>query len=163
AIAATASQLDDNTPLSALAAEAGLSPFHLHRVFSTVAGETPKQYGLRLRLNRAAAWLLTKGEPVVRIATSCGFRSPEVFACAVRRQFGMTPSAYRSRGFAAQVSARGAADHRTVVGRVAPCVGLFHLALGPSARSDMNYDVVKKELTAQPVLVVRKRIKRTDI
>jgi AraC-like DNA-binding protein/effector-binding domain-containing protein len=163
AIAATASQVDD-MPLSALAARAGLSPFYLHRVFSAVAGETPKQYGLRLRLSRAAAWLLTSDEPVLRIALSCGFRSPEVFTRAFRRQFGTTPTAYRSRGFAVRVSARGAADHRTAVGRVAPCVGLFHMALnGPTARSDMNYDVVKKELTAQPVLVVRKRVKRTEI
>jgi AraC family transcriptional regulator len=164
AIAATASQLDDNVPLSELAARTELSSFHLHRVFSAVAGETPKQYSLRLRLSRAAASLLTGREPVLRIAMSCGFRSPEVFTRAFRRQFGMTPTAYRSRGFAVQVSARGAVEHRAAVNRAAPCVGLFHLAFdGPSTRSEMSYDVVKKELTAQPVLVVRRRIKRTDI
>jgi len=164
AIAASASQLEGDVPLSVLAARARLSSFHLHRVFSAVVGQTPKQYGLRIRLSRAAASLLTSREPVLRIAMSCGFRSPEVFTRAFRRQFGMTPTAYRARGFDAHVGARGAADHRTAVDYAAPCVGLFHMALeGPTRRSDMSYDVVKKELTAQPILVVRKRIKRTEI
>jgi AraC family transcriptional regulator len=164
AIAASIAQLDAQVPLSALAEEAGLSPFHLHRVFSAVAGETPKQYSLRLQLNRAAAALLTTGESVLRIAMTCGFRSPEVFTRAFRRRFGMTPTAYRARGFSADVGVRGVADHRATVDRVAACIGLFHMAMEwPSARTDMSYDVVKKDLTAQPVLVVRKRIKRADI
>ena len=99
AIAASIAQLDAQVPLSVLAEETGLSPFHLHRVFSAVAGETPKQYSLRLQLNRAAAALLTTGESVLRIAMTCGFRSPEVFTRAFRRRFGMTPTAYRARGF----------------------------------------------------------------
>jgi AraC family transcriptional regulator len=164
AIAASASRRADDVPLAALAAESGVSPFHLHRAFSAVAGETPKQYGLRLRLSRAGALLLASRKPVLRIATSCGFRSPEVFTRAFRRQFGMTPTAYRARGFAVEIGARGVAEHRATVDHVAPCIGLFHLALdGRRARSDMSYDVVKKELAAQPVLVVRKRVKREEI
>jgi AraC family transcriptional regulator len=160
----SAAQVDAQAPLSVLAEHAGVSPFHLHRVFSAVAGETPKQYGLRLRLNRAAAALLTTREPVLRIAMTCGFNSAEVFTRAFRRRFGMTPTAYRTRGFSSDVPKHGVAAHRTTIDRVSPCIGLFHVALEwPSARSDMSYDVVKKELAAQPVLVVRKRIKRTDI
>jgi methylphosphotriester-DNA--protein-cysteine methyltransferase len=41
--------------LAALASAAGLSPFQLHRAFSAVTDETPKQYTSRLRLERAAA------------------------------------------------------------------------------------------------------------
>jgi AraC family transcriptional regulator len=160
----SAAHFDEQVPLSVLADHAGLSSFHLHRVFSAVAGETPKQYGLRLRLNRAAAALLTTADSVLRIAMSCGFNSAEVFTRAFRRRFGMTPTAYRARGFSTTVGVRSVADHRAAIDRAAPCIGLFHMALdSSSARSDMSYDVVKKELTAQPVLVVRKRIKRADI
>src|SRR5262245_33867282 len=99
AMALSAARLDDQVPLSALAAASRLSRFHLHRLFSAAAGETPKQFGMRLRLNRAAALLLTGRQSVRRISLSCGFRSHEVFTRAFRRHFGMTPRAYRARGF----------------------------------------------------------------
>jgi len=162
AIALSAARLEDDVPLSALAERARLSPFHLHRVFSAAAGETPKQFGSRLRLNQAAALLLTGSRPVLAIALACGFHSHEVFIRAFRRRFGMTPSAYRARGFVTPVNAREAEAHRATVRRVAPCIRLFHNE-PPATRSDMSYDVVKKDLTVQPVLVVRKRVKRSDI
>ena len=60
-MAFAAAHLDEDVSLAALAGQAGLSAFHLHRVFSAAAGETPKQFTLRLRLARAAALLLTTG------------------------------------------------------------------------------------------------------
>jgi AraC-like DNA-binding protein/effector-binding domain-containing protein len=162
AMALSAARLDDEVPLSTLAATLKLSPFQLHRLFSAAAGETPKQFGMRLRLSQAAALLLTGRQSVRRIALSCGFRSHEVFTRAFRRRFGMTPSAYRARGFVTHINTREAEAHRTTVRRVAPCIGLFHGERPPS-RIDMTYDVVQKDLTTQPVLVVRKRVKRSDI
>jgi AraC-like DNA-binding protein len=161
-MALSVARLDDEVPLAELASASKLSPFHLHRLFSAAAGETPKQFGTRLRLSQAAALLLTGRQSVRRIALSCGFRSHEVFTRAFRRRFGMTPSAYRARGFVTDINAREAEAHRTTIRRVAPCIGLFRSEQPPS-RIDMTYDVVKKDLTAQPVLVVRKRVKRSDI
>ena len=63
-LAFAAAHLDEDVSLRVLAERAGLSPFHLHRVFSDTAGETPKQYTLRLRLGRAAVMLLTGDESV---------------------------------------------------------------------------------------------------
>lgn len=40
--------------LNSLAAQANYSPFHFHRLFKQQVGEAPKQYILRLRLERAA-------------------------------------------------------------------------------------------------------------
>jgi AraC family transcriptional regulator len=48
-------RLDANVSLDALASRAGWSPFHLHRAFTRMVGETPKQYTLRLRLEGAGA------------------------------------------------------------------------------------------------------------
>jgi AraC family transcriptional regulator len=48
----------EDVSLSALARLAHRSPFHLHRRFAEVAGETPKAYTSRVRLDRAAADLL---------------------------------------------------------------------------------------------------------
>jgi len=147
-----------------LAASAGLSPFQLHRAFSRVTGETPKQFTLRLRLSRAASLLLTRGHSVLGIALACGFHSHEAFTRAFRREFGMTPRAYRARGFASRAGAADAALHAALTRHVGPCVGLFHVPLDDLARrSPMSYAIERKDLAPQPVLVVRRRVKRSDI
>src|SRR5271170_1149814 len=107
--------LDEDVSLRALAGQAGLSAFHLHRVFSAAAGETPKQFTLRLRLGRAAAMLLTTEDSVLNVALSCGFQSHEAFCRAFRRRFGMAPSAYRKRGFAGGGDGARARAHEALV------------------------------------------------
>jgi AraC family transcriptional regulator len=154
----------EDLSLKALAAGAGISHFHLHRTFVAVAGETPKAYTLRLRLSLAAVMLLTTGRSVLDIALRCGFQSHEVFSRAFARHFQMTPRAYRRRGFATRLEAGGAAAHAAAVRHAAPCLRLFHMhSSGHWLRTDMTYDIVKKNLDAQPVLVTRRRVKRSEI
>ncbi|MGA2880221.1 MAG: helix-turn-helix domain-containing protein [Bryobacteraceae bacterium] len=163
-IAFAAAHLDEDLSLEALADQAGLSAFHLHRVFSAAAGETPKQFTLRLRLARASAMLLTTADSVLDIALECGFQSHEAFCRAFRRRFGMTPSVYRTRGFAGGIEADEAMEHAGIVDRVAPCIGLFHHHRdGGSQTNNMAYSITKKEIPAQPVLVVRRRVKPSEV
>jgi len=155
---------DADLSLGALAARARLSPFHLHRLFSQLAGETPRHYTARLRLARAAVLLLTTRDSVIEVALASGFQSHETFCRAFRRHFGVTPREYRKRGFAQQVSASQAEEHAAFVRRFAPCLGLYHRTPQTESREDrMSYTVTKKELTPQPVLVVRRRVKRSEI
>src|SRR5580700_1232136 len=116
-LAFAAAHLDENLSLTALAAEAGLSAFHLHRVFSAAAGETPKQFTLRLRLARAALLLLTSKDSVLNVALSCGFQSHEAFCRAFRRRLGIGPRDYRARGFAGGVTPAQEAEHAALVTR----------------------------------------------
>ena len=165
AMAFAARHLGDDLSLTRLSAQTGLSPFHLHRLFAQVTGETPKQFALRLRLGRGASMLLTSRDSVLSIALACGFGSHESFTRAFGRQFGMTPTHYRARGFAARTGTAAAAIHARLVGHIGPCVGLFHVRQDGSAppRHDMTYSIVKKDLAPQPVLVVRRRVKRSEI
>ncbi len=140
----------------------GLSAFHLHRVFSAAAGETPKQFTLRLRLGSAARLLLTRTDSVLNIALSCGFQSHEAFCRAFRRHFGMNPGAWRKRGFAAAVSGAQAEEHAALVNRVGPCIRLFQSQRSPTEKF-MEYSITTKELSPQPVLVVRRRVKPSEI
>jgi AraC family transcriptional regulator len=163
-MAFAAAHLDEDVSLAALAGQAGLSAFHLHRVFSAAAGETPKQFTLRLRLARAAALLLTTGDSVLDVALDCGFQTHEAFCRAFRKHFEMSPSAYRARGFAGRVEAAGATEHGAVVQSVGPCIGLFHHRQDRrSDKNDMAYSITKKEIPPQPVLVVRRRIKPSEV
>jgi AraC family transcriptional regulator len=167
-IAFAAGHLDQDVSLAALADQAGLSVFHLHRVFSSVAGETPKQFTLRLRLARAAAMLLSTGHSVLDVALGCGFQSHEAFCRAFRRRFGITPSAYRLRGLAGGDTS-AANRHAAFVDNLAPCITLFHNPLfhnhndGRLQKHYMAYSITKKEIAPQPVLVVRRRIKPSDV
>jgi AraC-like DNA-binding protein/effector-binding domain-containing protein len=150
--------------LEALAAEADLSPGHMHRVFTAVADETPKHFTSRLQLGKGAALLLTGRETVLRIALTCGFESHEGFTRAFRRRFAMSPVAYRSRGFASEVTREQALTHRHLVERVGPCVGLYHIRPdSPRRGSPMSYDIKTKDLEAQAVLVARRRVSHTEI
>ena len=149
-----------NVRLSNLAAETGQSPFHAHRTLRAVLGETPKQFTLRLRVDRAAAALISSPASILTIALECGFESHEAFCRAFRRRFRMSPSVYRKnflKGPDAQV-------HANLVEDIGPCVGLYHIDLKErQSRKTMEYSVSKQELAAQPVLVVRRRVRRDEI
>lgn len=160
-VAFAAANREEDLSLAALAGRAGLSPFHLHRVFAETLGETPKRFTLRLRLERAAAALLAGGDSVLDVALACGFRSHEVFCRAFRRRFGISPGAYRARGF------KGGGDallHADLVSEIGPCVGLYsRRAVEEIRKNDMTYSITTKEIAGQPVLVVRRRVKRSEI
>ena len=164
ALAYVATHLEEDVSLSVLARQAGLSAFHLQRIFAAIARETPKQLTLRLRLERAAVMLITNQDSVLDVALSCGFQSHEVFCRTFRQRFGMTPTAYRNRGFVSRAGAAQAKQHAMLVEKVGPCIGLYHMNEEPrTERNDMTYSVTKKELLPQPVLVVRRRVKRSEI
>jgi transcriptional regulator GlxA family with amidase domain len=76
-----------NVRLSNLAAEACQSLFHAHRTLRAVLGETPKHFTLRLRVDRAAALLISSQATILDIALACGFESHEAFCRAFRRRF----------------------------------------------------------------------------
>lgn len=81
--------------LATLAAESGLSRFHLLRLFKKAYGETPLKQLTRIRMEEAKRRLLRTGQSITEIALDCGYENPAHFATAFRRIEGVTPSAYR--------------------------------------------------------------------
>ena len=82
--------------LSDLAKAAYASPFHFHRVFRGMTGETVREYSRRLRLERAAVVLKEREDGILAIALDSGFESHEAFTRAFKKHFGVTPSDYRA-------------------------------------------------------------------
>lgn len=87
--------LDEPLHLDELAALAGFSPHHFHRVFQYVTGEAPKEYLRRLRLERAVYRLKVSPDNVLQIALEAGFKTHETFTRAFTRQFDINPSKFR--------------------------------------------------------------------
>lgn len=88
------------TPLSLkdIARDAGISRFHLLRLFKQAYGETPFKRLARLRIEQAQALLSGSRRPVTEIAFLCGYENPAHFASAFRRQVGVSPNSYRKDG-----------------------------------------------------------------
>jgi AraC-like DNA-binding protein len=79
-----------------LARAAHLSPAHFSREFRRTFGETPHQYLLTRRLERAAALLRHTDWPVADICFAVGLRSVGSFTTSFGQAFGLPPTAYRS-------------------------------------------------------------------
>jgi AraC family transcriptional regulator, regulatory protein of adaptative response / methylated-DNA-[protein]-cysteine methyltransferase len=88
--------------LAVLAASAGLSPFHFHRVFKKVTGVTPKAYAAQMQSRRAADGLRTAGT-VTEAIYDAGFNSSSRFYETAAARLGMTPTAVRRGGEGAQI------------------------------------------------------------
>ena len=89
---------DEPLDLDALAGIARTSKYHFLRVFRGAVGMTPYQFVLNVRMRRAAVRLLRSSESVATIAFDTGFGDLSTFNRRFRQVFGLSPSAYRTRG-----------------------------------------------------------------
>lgn len=87
--------LGDRLTLTELAAVAGYSASHFHRMFLRIEGVTPRSFVLARRLE-AACRLLSAGHSVTSVALDCGFVDSSQFARTFRSQLGQTPSQWRN-------------------------------------------------------------------
>ncbi|MGA5585362.1 bifunctional DNA-binding transcriptional regulator/O6-methylguanine-DNA methyltransferase Ada [Pseudomonas siliginis] len=83
--------------LSSLAATAGLSPFHFHRLFKAATGLTPKAYATAHRSRKLRA-RLADGGSVTDALYDAGFNSNSRFYESADQLLGMKPTDYRAAG-----------------------------------------------------------------
>ncbi|MBS0661185.1 MAG: AraC family transcriptional regulator [Verrucomicrobia bacterium] len=85
--------LPERLTVRRLAAVAHFSPFHFHRLFQALVGESVKAFITRVRLERALRLRRLHPQRALKeIAAECGFRSAAVFTRTFRRVYGQSPS-----------------------------------------------------------------------
>jgi len=90
-------RLEDELGLDELAQSVGLSTPHFARMFRKSTGETPHQFVLRNRLERAKAMLRSPNARVLSVAVACGFKTQQHFAQVFRNVYGISPTEYRDQ------------------------------------------------------------------
>jgi AraC family transcriptional regulator len=87
--------LDEPLRLADVSRAAGLSPFHFHRVFQALVGETVADFVKRLRLEKALLMMAHgRRTSLTQVALACGFSSSSEFSRSFRQRFGMAPSRF---------------------------------------------------------------------
>lgn len=88
--------LNEDITLEKIAQIACFSPFHFHRIFSTLTNETLNSFVQRLRIEKAARQLSNdKTVSISEIADKCGFGSVAHFSRTFRKYFGLTAKEFR--------------------------------------------------------------------
>ncbi len=89
--------LGEELSVERLGREASFSKFHFHRQFSAYVGVSVSRYVQILRLKRASRQLVFEPDTkIIGIAYEAGFETPESFSRAFKREYGLTPSQFRS-------------------------------------------------------------------
>ena len=90
--------LDGDLRIEGMAAEVDLSPLYLPKAFKAAFGQSPHQYVLSRRIERAKELLSGTSLPVVEVALACGFSSQSHLANWFLRIVGISPAAFRRQG-----------------------------------------------------------------
>ena len=86
--------------IDTLCNEAHFSRYHFIRTFRSRLKETPHQYLMRKRMDKARELLATSGMSITDICFAVGFDSLGSFSSLFRRAVGWPPSVYRARSIA---------------------------------------------------------------
>ena len=87
----------DAIDLRHIADAANYSPWHWHRVYRDLMGETLHTTVKWMRLHRAAWLIAYTDKPVADIARECGYSNAQSFARSFRDEYGLSPQQYRAR------------------------------------------------------------------
>ena len=88
--------LRDDLSLSQLASVVGMSPHYFAELFRKSTGQTPHQYVLLQRIERAKQRLRDPGRSVIEVGLDAGFQNPSHFARAFRKLVGTSPSRFQA-------------------------------------------------------------------
>ena len=95
AAAPLANFLHKNPTLDDIARKAHLSPFHFHRRFTDLIGQTPKHFLLGCQIHEAKRGLVSRRRELTQIASDTGFAHQSHFTSRFKQATGLTPTRWR--------------------------------------------------------------------
>ena len=87
--------IDEPLNRTVLAAVAGFSVPHFHRIFTARMGESAVDYVRRVRMERAGRKLRMGAVDITEVALAAGYDTHAAFSKAFKQQFGLSPSQFR--------------------------------------------------------------------
>jgi len=108
-------RMGDDLSLDEMAQSINLSAAHFARMFRKSTGETPHQFVLRRRIERAAVMLRAPDARVLDVAVACGFKTQQHFAQVFRDVRGVSPTQYRQDVLGSEVCGATAAHSEDMV------------------------------------------------
>ena len=135
--------------LEAVSEAAGFSPFHFHRVFKSLLGETLNQFVKRLRLERAL-YLMSHapGRSLTDVALDCGFSSSSDFTRSFKQRYGAAPSVFDLDTFR---NSRREEFDRVLSSQA----GGHHFTTLPAGQNPDGFEVQLRDLPARTVAYIR--------
>ncbi len=103
AAACRALESDEPPALEGLAARAGFSRFHFHRLFKAATGVTPKAYAKAHRAGRVRDALAANASSVTEAIYAAGYNSNSRFYESAPTMLGMRPKSFRDQGRGAEI------------------------------------------------------------
>jgi AraC-like DNA-binding protein len=97
---------DEPIPVSAVARGSGLTRFHFIRLFKAIFGETPHQFRLRARVEKAKHLLILTDLSITDVCMAVGFSSLGSFSSLFSRRVGVSPSEFQRQYRPASASER---------------------------------------------------------
>lgn len=133
--------LDQPLRLEDIAQVACFSPYHFHRIFRGLVGETLNDFIKRVRLERAV-YLLSHGpkRSLTEIGLACGFNSSSDFSRSFRAHFGSSPRAFDLADY-----------RRSGRERLVATLPDSHYVAGLPAVGDSSFSVTVRQLSARRV------------
>ena len=146
--------LDQFLDLESLAEVAHFSPFHFHRLFSALMGETIGAYLRRRRCEVAATRLLAQPKlSVLQIALGVGFGSAEAFAHAFGARFGCSPTTWRLQQAAERTAISNPDQVNSKLDQMKPQPARNNAVPKSPAETSMQVEVIERKPT--PIAYLR--------
>ena len=89
--------LNENLSLDIISQIACFSPFHFHRIFKALTGETLNEYIGRRRIEKSAIELIHKSTTIEEVSLKYGFNDISTFSRAFKRFYKMNPTQFRKQ------------------------------------------------------------------
>ena len=135
--------------LEEISRAASFSPFHFHRVFKSLLGETLNQFVKRQRLERAL-YLMSHApkRSLTDVALGCGFSSSSDFSRSFKQHFGLPPTTFDLEAF--RNARRG-----EIEGALSGQTGSPSLMTLPAGQNPDGFEAKLRELPARTVAYIR--------